>query len=278
MRWRVLVGLSVVGLGCGATQLGVANYEDPKVQGSATSVAHTHNDATIELPSDEQIVEPEHPMVQTPQERATAHVHTPKDVCSGIVIGPKLVMTAHQCVPDASGVVAVTDKDKGSFRVEVASTSLTWTARRVAYVVAPACDWQKLDAAVLVLDEPADWITPLKVSAAPAPGARVQALGFGRCRGESRSTGERSGQLVERQSDALEVEIGLCKGDVGGGLVDNAAGLLGIVSHQDDPDNATRRTTTGFRVDTEPVRRLLEAAEALQKGTDAKGVAAPACQ
>src|SRR5512143_3151973 len=129
MLQRCLYALSFVTVACGATQLGIANYEDPKAQGSATSVAHTHNDSTIELPSDEQVVEPEHPMVQTPQERATAHVHTPKDVCSGIVIGPKLVMTAHQCVPDARGVVAVPDKVNASFRVQGASTSLTRTAR-----------------------------------------------------------------------------------------------------------------------------------------------------
>ena len=60
---------------------------------------HQHNDDTIGLPDDEAIVEPEHPMVQTLQERATAHVHTPKDICSGIVIGPKQVLTAHQCFP-----------------------------------------------------------------------------------------------------------------------------------------------------------------------------------
>jgi len=273
---RGLYALSFLTVACGATQLGIANYEDPKAQGAATSVAHTHNDSTIELPADEQVVEPEHPMVQTPQERATAHVHTPKSTCSGIVVGPKLVITAHQCVGDLTGVTAVTDKD--AFRVEVASTSLTWTARHVAYVITPACEWQKLDAAILVLDEPADWIVPLKAASAPSPGANVQALGFGRCRGESRASAQRSGQVVERQSDAVEVEIGLCKGDIGGGFVDAAAGLLGIVSHQDDPDNASRRTTTAFRVDTEPVRHLFAAAESLQKGDDAKKITAPACQ
>ncbi len=261
---------------CGATQLGIANYEDPKSQGTATSVAHSHFDTTIELPADEQVTEPEHPMAQTPQERATAHVHTPKNVCSGMVIGPKLVVTAHQCVPDVSGLVAVGDKD--SFRVEVATTSLTWTARHVAYVLAPACEWQKLDAAILVLDEPADWIVPLKAAAAPPPGAQVQALGFGQCRGESRASAARSGQVTERQADAIEVEIGMCKGDVGGGFVDTAAGLLGIVSHQDDPDNASRHTTTAFRVDTEPMRRLFAAAESLQKGADAKSINTPSCQ
>ena len=57
-----------------------------------------------------------------------------------------------------------------------------------------ACEWKKLDAAVLVLDEPVDWIVPLKPSAAPAEGATVQALGFGRCRNEHRPVAQRTGR------------------------------------------------------------------------------------
>jgi hypothetical protein len=261
---------------CGATQLGIANYEDPTTSTSGTNI-HRHNDNTIDLPDDETATEPEHPMVQTVQERATAHVHTPKDVCSGIVIGPKEVLTAHQCMPDVMGVVAVADKDKDAWRVEVASTSLTWTARHVTAVVTPACDWKTLDAAVLVLDEPVDWITALKISTAPSPGAMVQAMGFGRCRNEHRPISQRMGAVLERQADAIEVEIGLCQGDVGGGFVDGTAGLVGIVSHQDDPDNAERRTTTGFRVDTAPARHLLDVADAVAKSGDAKTTAS-VCQ
>jgi hypothetical protein len=257
---------------CGATQLGVANYEDPRTTGGNL---HQHNDDTIALPDDESNVEPEHPMVQTVQERATAHVHTPKDICSGMVIGPREVVTAHQCLPDVTGVVAITEKD--AWRVEVASTSLTWTARHVSFVVTPACDWKKLDMAVLVLDEPADWIVPVKISTAPSFGATVQAMGFGRCRNEHRPISQRMAQVLERQSDAIEVEIGLCQGDVGGGFVDSAAGLVGIVSHQDDPDNADRHTTTGFRVDTAAARRLLEAADTVAKNSDNKGINPPVC-
>ncbi len=266
-----LVPALLLCLGCGATQLGVANYEDPRTTGAPL---HQHNDDTIGLPDDESVVEPEHPMVQTVQERATAHVHAPKDICSGIVIGPKEVLTAHQCFPDVSGVVAVTDKD--AWRVEVASTSLTWTARHVAFVVTPACEWKKLDAAVLVLDEAVDWIVPLKPSSAPAEGATVQAMGFGRCRNEHRPIGQRLGQILVRQPDAIEVEIGLCQGDVGGGFVDGAAGLTSIVSHQDDADNADRRTTTGFRIDTSAARKLFDAAAAVAKSGDPK-TAAPTC-
>ncbi len=259
-------------VGCGATQLGVANYEDPR---TTSASVHQHNDDTIGLPDDESVVEPEHPMVQTLQERATAHVHTPKDICSGIVIGPKEVLTAHQCLPDVTGVVPIADKD--AWRVEVASTSLTWTARHVAFVVTPACEWKKLDAAVLVLDEPVDWIVPLKASAAPAEGASVQAMGFGHCKNEHRPIAQRTGSVLVRQSDAIEVEIGLCQGDVGGAFVDGAAGLAAIISHQDDADNVDRHTTTGFRIDTMPARKLFEAAETVAKSSDAK-TPAPTCE
>jgi hypothetical protein len=274
--WVTAVAAVVLGA-CGATQLGIANYEDPTTTTSGTSI-HRHNDDTINLPDDETTTEPEHPMVQSVQERATAHVHTPKDVCSGIVIGPKEVMTAHQCMPDVTGVVAIGDKDKDAWRVEVASTSLTWTARHVKAVVTPACDWKKLDVAVLVLDEPVDWITALKISTAPSPGATVQAMGFGRCRNEHRPISQRMGNVLEREADAIEVDIGLCQGDVGGGFVDVAAGLVGIVSHQDDPDNSERHTTTGFRVDTTATHNLLTVAGAVAQSGDVKGATASACE
>ena len=269
---RPLIAL-LVATGCGATQLGVANYEDPRTTGGAV---HHHNDETIGLPDDESVTEPEHPMVQTVQERATAHVHTPKHTCSGIVIGPKQVLTAHQCMPDVTGVVAVDAKDKDAWKVEVASTSLTWTSRHVTTVVTPSCDWKKLDAMILVLDEPVDWVVPLKASSAPSEGATVQAMGFGRCKNEHRPIAQRTGHVLVRQSDAIEVEIGLCQGDVGGAFVDGAAGLTAIVSHQDDADNADHHTMTGFRIDTTPARKLFEIGDAVAKG-DAK--AAPsACE
>ena len=129
-----------------------------------------------------------------------------------------------------------------------------------------------------MLDEPADWIVPLKATAAPAPGATVQAMGFGRCRNEHRPIAQRTGAVIDRQSDALEVQIGLCQGDVGGAFVDAAAGLLAIVSHQDDPDDADRRTTTGFRIDTQPARNLFAAADAIAKAGNASTATAPACE
>ena len=48
---RPLIAL-LVATGCGATQLGVANYEDPRTN----DAPHRHNDDTITLPDDEAAV------------------------------------------------------------------------------------------------------------------------------------------------------------------------------------------------------------------------------
>jgi hypothetical protein len=260
-----------------APQLRVANYEDPRTGGASAPVSHAHNDDTLELEADAELVEPDHPAVQTPQERALVHVHTPKGICTGAVLGARLILTAHQCVGnDLKGASAVTDKD--SYRVEVASSTLTWTARHVTAVVAPGCDWNRFDAAILVLDEAVDWVKPLTTATAPAPGAPVQALGYGKCRGETRPFSGRTGQIVTRESDAVVIDVAMCRGDVGGVVVDSGAGLLGVVSHQDDPNGVSRRTTTAFRLDTVPARKLLEQAEALALGGDVTKSAAVACQ
>ena len=272
------LALPLVLVACGAApQLRVANYEDPRTGGADAPVSHAHNDDTLELEADAELVEPEHPAVQTPQERALVHVHTPKGICTGAVLGARLVLTAHQCVGnELKGASAVLDKE--SYRVEVASSTLTWTVRHVSAVVAPACDWSQFDAAILVLDEPVDWVKPLVTATAPAPGAPVQALGYGKCRGETRSFSGRSGQVVTRESDAIVFDVAMCRGDVGGVIVDSGAGLLGVISHQDDPNGVTRRTTTAFRLDTGPARKLLEQADAVAHGGDATKSAPVACQ
>jgi hypothetical protein len=54
---------------------------------------------------------------------------------------------------------------------------------------------------------------------------------------------------------------------VGGAVVDTAAAsLIGVISHQDDPDGSPRHTTTIVRFDTGPSRALIAQAEALTKG------------
>ena len=78
-----------------------------------------------------------------------------------------------------------------------------------SHTLTAGCVWEKLDIAVLVLAEPVDLAktTPrMRVVTAPSPGVDVQALGFGRCRGEKRAVSNRTGQLLVREADALIVE------------------------------------------------------------------------
>ncbi len=266
---RVVSGLAVVAACAEAPQVGVIG--GPAINAPAPAPvppAHTHFDTSIDLPSDDAVVEPSQPYVATVQERVLAHVHTPRGMCSGVVVGPRLVATAHQCVPDARGVVAA----PGEYRVEIASGSLTWTMRTPSKIVAPNCQWGDVDLAVLVLAEPVDWVKPVPMGTVTEPGAKVQALGFGHCAGADHGIRDKAGTILSIDGEAFTIDVGLCRGDVGGFVVDGAGSLLGIVSHQDDPDDSPRRTTTIFREDTRFARRLLAQA---QQVADATGPARP---
>ena len=283
---RVGIGaLAVVGCAgaacmAGGGRVSVIGHDEQPVQPSErpTQQVHAHNDSTIELPSDEEIVEPDHPAVGSTQERALAHVHTSRGVCSGVVVAPRVVVTAHQCLGEAAGgITAVAPNAK--LYVEVATSTLTWTRRQVSFVVTPSCVWEKLDVAALVLAESIEWVKPLKVTTLPPPGQTVQALGYGRCSGETRGIAHRKGQLLRSEGDAFVIDLSLCKGDIGGPVVDEVSGdLLGVISHQDDPDDAPRHTTTIERLDSTPARAVVAQAVKLAASPDGVKLEAVACE
>src|SRR5579859_5161585 len=204
-RVLALAVVAAVALSCAESpQLRVIGAdEQANAEGrTKTTGAHVHHDSTMELPSDADVVEPAQPYTATPEERLLTHVHTPAGVCSGMVLGPKLVVTAHQCV---GGSLQGVQKASAGFRVEVASSSLTWTVRTPALVATPACGWEKVDLAVLVLAEPVDWAKPLRPGTAPDPGAKVQALGFGHCGGGDRGIRDKAGSVVSVDSQTLVI-------------------------------------------------------------------------
>ena len=55
-----------------------------------------------------------------------------------------------------------------------------------------------------------------KVASAPGTGAKVQALGFGHCAGQKENLKERIGTVRNRDSEAVVIDVPLCKGDTGG--------------------------------------------------------------
>jgi hypothetical protein len=277
IRSSIVLSLACVAA-CGG-QIGLYGEDQqrtPVAEQKAPRQPHVHNDSSIDLPNDMQIVEPSQPAVATTQERALVHVHTPTRVCSGVVVAPRVVVTAHQCV-DGVGPLAIAPSVE--FYVELATSTLTWTKRKVTFAVAPACGWHDLDVVALVLAESVDGVHPLRVMTSPPPGENMQALGFGRCAGETRGLSNRTGQLLRRDSDALVVDVALCRGDVGGPLVDpSSADLYGVISHQDDPDDTAHRTTTIIRLDTTPARALVAQAESLAQMPDSTKLAPVTCE
>lgn len=276
LRLLPLVCATLVACGGGQT-VRFASYERPGNQGgssdlpppSAARVESPNGDPS--LPDDESFVEPERPAVDTREERAMVHVHGLKgQTCTGVIIGPRLVATSQQCVPGvARGLVKL---ESTAVKVEIPSSTLTWTHRMASHVLVPACEWQDVDVALLVLGEPADWVKPLSVATVPGPGAKVSALGFGHCTKEAPlNVVPRLGSVVEVSGAGVVIDIPLCRGDAGGPVVDGQAGdVVGLISRRDDPPGSPRRTTTIARLDTIVVRNMLEQAKIPLTGSSAK--------
>lgn len=267
------------------SQVSFVSNERPSSQGATAGVqppsaahAENPNGATGELPNDDEIIEPDHPLADTKAERHVVHIHGPGTVCSGVMLAPSIVATAQQCLK-AEGKGATALPASREYRVEIASSTLTWTNRRAKYAVLPACDWTELDIALIVLAEPAPWVQGLRIVTAPNTGSKVEALGFGHCSGQPRTNRDRVGTVRSRVSEAVVVDVRLCKGDAGGPVVDGREGdIIGLISRRDDPEGSPLRTTTIARLDTTHARDLLEQARSLAAGGDASKVSAVACR
>jgi hypothetical protein len=157
---------------------------------------------------------------------------------------------------------------------------MTFTNRRAKYAVLPNCDESELDVALLVLDEPVPpLVVPLKIVSAPNTGARVHALGFGHCAGSSQAMKERRGTVRSRVSHAVIIDVPLCKGDVGGPVLDGRDGeVIGLISHRDDPEGSPLKTTTIARLDTVWARELVAQAKLLSEGAESAKTQRVACR
>jgi hypothetical protein len=281
----VVLGSLLASAACaGPTQVSFVNNERPNAgsggQGLASnSTAHSDAPPGPELPNDDVVIEPDQPAAGTKQERALVHIHGPNGVvCSGVVLGPRLVATAQRCLRGEVKGLSEIARDR-EYRVEIASSTLTWTNRRARYAVVPDCRWRELDLAVLVLAEAAPWVEALKIASAPGTGAKVQALGFGHCAGQKEALKERVGTVRNRTSEGVVVDVPLCKGDTGGPVIDGTDGdVIGLISRRDDPEGSPLRTTTIARLDTTNARDLLAQAKQLADGTDIAKLPGVSCK
>lgn len=277
----LLAGASACG---GPSQVTFVNNERPNTgsgaQGlQASSAAHRETpNGGQDLPNDDVVIEPLKPAAESKQERALVHIHGPNNVvCSGVVLGPRLVATAQRCLRgEAKGLKEIAaDRE---YRVEIASSALTWTNRRARYAVVPDCRFRELDLGILVLAEPVPWVQALKIVSAPGTGATVRALGFGHCAGQKETMKERIGTVRNRDSEGVVIDVPLCKGDTGGPVIDGTDGeVIGLISRRDDPDGSPLRTTTITRLDTTTARDLLAQAKQLADGMEISKLQGVSC-
>lgn len=278
-RLSVVVGsLLAAACGGGPSQVSFVSNERPggynggyNAQGAPSpAAAHQENPNGGNEPEEEPF-EPERPLADSKQERALVHIHGPKNiVCSGVVVDAKIVATAQRCLRGQGKGVIELGAGK-EYRVEVASSTLTWTNRKAKYAIVPECEPGDVDLALLVLEEAAPALAaPLKIISAPNTGAHVDALGFGRCAGSSTQVKERTGSVRSRESQSLSIDIPLCRGDWGGPVIDGRDGnVIGVISRRDSPRDSPLKTTKVARLDTLVARDLIAQARDASEGKPA---------
>lgn len=261
------VGLLLCLSGCG--HVGFVNNERPGLTGTNPAAASAPRP---DDPDDEEGDEPEHPLVDTKQERAMVHVHAKEHACVGVIVGPRVVATSRRCLRQAQGVHPL---EKQDVRVEVPSSSLTWTQRAGSHVLVPGCERRDLDVAVVVLAEGTPWVEPLGLASAPGPGATVEAIGFDKCEGAKEV---KRAHVVDRAGAEIVLDRGMCRGDAGGPVIDTAGGtLVGIQSRRKGGRSSPRKETTVTRFDTGPVRELFAQAKVIADGGDPAVMKPVAC-
>ena len=249
---------------CG--HVGFVNNERPGLSGT-NAVAHTSPQPEESDESNGE--EPEHPLVDTKEQRAMVHIHAGDTACAGVALGPRLVATSRRCLKHAQGVHSL---EKKEVRVELPSSSLTWTQRAGSHVLVPGCERRDFDVALIVLAEPATWLEPLAISSAPGPGATVDALGFDKCEGK----GTKRAHVIDRSGPEVVIDRVLCSGDMGGPVID-AGQLVGIQSHRKGPRESPRKETSVTRFDSTPMRDLVAQAKSVVEGADVATMKPVAC-
>ncbi|NRA35689.1 MAG: S1 family peptidase [Polyangiaceae bacterium] len=180
--------------------------------------------------------------------------------CTGTLVAPQLVLTAHHCVAarDDYGEIVARDIDPEELEIEVGGDYLPWRHSAVREVLAPPCGYRTGigDLAILVLETPIHSIVPqdIELGQAPVSSQPVEIFGFGSCAtsagGLRRHLRAASG-IQEILPSRFRLSAAICPGDSGGPVLDlESQKLIGVVSASDmDGQEATLGPTEITRID-----------------------------